>query len=146
MTRAPSYIDEFTKRYLHLLTELKSAATGELYDKIIAHGKALPSFDRALGLENERVKGCQSIMYLKIELIDNKLHLQIHSDALISKGLAALVIELYEGLPLEAPLKCNCTLAQDLHLETTLSPSRVGGFGALIEHLQRQCLKMIMLR
>lgn len=102
-----------------------------LYLEIMRWGKMLPPFDPSLRTEENRVIGCQSLMYLSVEYKEGKLFFSADSDALISKGLAALLIFLYNG---ETPLHILThppTLIAELGLIASLTPGRANGFASL---------------
>jgi cysteine desulfuration protein SufE len=65
--------------------------------KIIELGRQLPPFNPAACTPANLVPGCQSIMYLEASLDHGRLMLNADSEALISKGLAALLIRVYSG-------------------------------------------------
>src|SRR3954468_22775175 len=67
------------------------------YQKIIEMGQKLPPLEDAARIPCNLIPGCQSIMYLKTIYENGKLYFNADSEALISKGLAALLIYVYSG-------------------------------------------------
>lgn len=81
--------------------------------------------------EGNRVHGCQSIMYLHTTLIDGKLTFYAHSDALISRGLAAILLEHYNGKTPKDLLLSEPTFLQEEGIISSLSPTRANGVASL---------------
>ena len=70
----------------------------EKYEYIIDLGKKLPPMDEALKTEETKVKGCMSQVWLvALEQNDNRLKIIADSDAIIVKGLIALVLKIFDG-------------------------------------------------
>lgn len=115
----------------------------EKYIKIIQLGKDLPSMDPIFLTQNNLVTGCQSLLYLVVSCQENILHINAHSDALISRGLAALLIELYNGLSPISLWLHPPTVLKDIDLFSSLSPTRIVGFSSLFNKLQIEAKKYI---
>lgn len=113
------------------------------YKKIIELGQKLPSLDSSYHLPENLVEGCQSIMYLLATSENGKMRFQIYSEALISKGLAALLIFIYNDETPETLLKCPPTIISELGLQQTLTPGRSNGLFNLYLKMQQQALKNI---
>jgi cysteine desulfuration protein SufE len=101
------------------------------YQKIIELGTKLPSLNPAAKIDANLVPGCQSIMYLETIFRDGKIYFNADSEALISKGLAALLIFVYSGQPPEALLRCPPTFLSEIGLQNSLSPARSNGLASL---------------
>ncbi len=115
----------------------------ERYSHVIEMGRALPSIAKEDQVEENRVKGCQSTLYLKVDCIDGHLKLQASSDALISAGLASLLIEVYNGEPPEVVTQCPPLFLKEISLLDALSPGRANGLKSLYQKLQQECLKWL---
>ncbi len=103
----------------------------EIYHKIIQWGQKLPPFDPQWKTPENLVHGCQSVMYLHAWMEEDKLHFAASSDALISAGLAALLLNLYNGKTPQEILSTPPTVLQKLGIVESLSPSRANGLAAL---------------
>ncbi len=115
----------------------------ERYELIISLGQKLPPMNPLYKTKENLVEGCQSNLYLHSSLIDGLLHFETDSDALISKGLAAILIHLYNKEPPEHILKYPPTLLSELAIFTSLSPTRATGLRSLYTRMQKialQCL------
>lgn len=113
----------------------------ERYKKIIELGSTLPAFDLSLKTSNNRVFGCQSEMFLHTLYKDGLLIFYADSDALISKGLAALLISVYSHESPEAVLKCPPSYLSHLQIPQSLSPSRSNGLSSLFLRMQQEAIK-----
>lgn len=116
----------------------------KIYQKIIELGKTLPSISDKYKTSAYLVAGCQSNVYLHAELINKKIYFTAYSEALISSGLAAILIYAYQGQPPEAILKVPPTFLQELSISTSLSPGRSNGLASMYRQMQRLVLKFLM--
>lgn len=118
----------------------------EKYGKIIELGRTLPPLDESLKIEENRVKGCQSQMYLHSEAKEGKVYFHACSDALISSGLAYLLLKVYSGETPEAILKCPPTYLEELGIAESLTPNRASGLYSLHLKMKQEALKCLMNR
>ncbi len=116
----------------------------ELYQTIMEMGRELPPFEESWKTEENLVTGCQSILYLYSALNQDKLFFYAFSDALISKGLAALLISFYNGRTPEDVLKIPPTFIEELNIPQALSPSRAGGLASLHLKMKQQALQHLI--
>ncbi|MCB1108986.1 MAG: SufE family protein [Chlamydiia bacterium] len=114
------------------------------YHTIIELGKSLPPFLPEEQIEDNRVLGCQSQMYLSSTYTDGLVHFKAHSDALISAGLAALLLSIYDMEAPETILKCPPTILQELGIPSIVSPSRANGLLSLYTKMQQFALKYLV--
>ena len=85
-----------------------------------------------------KVKGCVSQVYVVAELVDGRLHWQGDSDAAITKGLLALLIEGLEGLEPAAAVAIDPAFLAETGLQASLTPSRANGFLNILRMMQAQ--------
>ena len=114
----------------------------EKYQFIIDLGRKLSDFDNNLKTEENLVTGCQSEMYLYTFEENSKFYFKLFSDAFISKGLAGILINIFEGEVAEDILKFDSKLFTELSLENILSPSRSNGFYQILTKLKKDVLKI----
>jgi len=109
----------------------------ERYKYIIELGRELPAFDEALQTPARLVKGCQSNVWLDVELRDDSLYFRVTSDAIIVRGLLALVMAAYNNRT-AAQIRAFDIEAyfQQLDLEQHLSPTRGNGLRAIVAKIQ----------
>lgn len=116
----------------------------ERYLKIMELGKQLPKIDPLHKIESNIVKGCQSTMYMRTFSEDGKLFFQADSDALISLGLAALLVYIYSGETAETILKCPPKCLEELGISALLSPSRANGLYSIHLRMKQEALTALM--
>lgn len=108
----------------------------ERYKKIIDKGKALSAYPEQYRTEQNKVRGCQSQVWLFAQVADGKVELFGDSDALIVKGLVALLLEIYSGASAEEILKLEPEFIEKLGFASNLSPSRTNGLFAMIKQIK----------
>lgn len=116
----------------------------QLYEKIIELGRTLPSYPKELKTPEWIVKGCQSVMYLHAEIQEGKLHFQAASEALISAGLASLLLFVYQDESPETILFCPPTFLETLGIHTILSPGRSNGLANLFQQMKQAALRALL--
>ena len=127
---AAQRVDDLTREF----TEL--GGWEARYKRIIEIGKELPEGSAELHSEQYLVKGCQSQVWLHASLDDKGLvQLQADSDALIVKGLAAILLRVYSGLSPQQILDTPPKFIEDLGFKDSLSPSRANGFLSMIKQI-----------
>ena len=107
------------------------------YEKIIDYGKHWPGLSDTEKLEDLKVKGCQSQVWIKAELnSDKKIVFKGDSDALIVKGLVAIVLKIYSDESPETILKTEPQFLRDIGFDSGLSPSRTNGLYSMIKQIK----------
>jgi cysteine desulfuration protein SufE len=114
------------------------------YQKIIELGRQQTSLQSSEKTPENIVKGCQSIMYLTSRLVDGKVFFEAESDALISSGLAAILIKVYSGETPESILKCPPAYLDDLGISASLTPNRANGLYSIHLRMKQDALKLYM--
>lgn len=107
------------------------------YEYLIELGKNLPLIDPAYKTEEYKVKGCQSQVWLKAELKDGKLIYKADSDAVITKGLIALLIRVLSNQEPEKITKANMDFIDKIGMKEHLSPNRANGLSAMINYMKK---------
>lgn len=116
----------------------------ERYEKIIEMGRSLPPFPSSERIPDNLVRGCQSLMYLTCTLKDDILYLNADSDALISKGLAALLLHIYNRASPQTILTTPPAVIKDLKIPALISPGRANGLSALYTRIQKFAMTHIV--
>ena len=107
------------------------------YKKIIDLGKALPELDEQFKTEELKVKGCQSQVWIHASLSDdNRVIYQADSDALIVRGLVALLMKVYSGATPDEILSTEPVFIGEIGLQSHLSPSRTNGLMSMIKQIK----------
>lgn len=121
--------------------ELKSEFTAiasweDRYKRLIEYGKKLESLPKELYDEKFKVRGCQSQVWLHAGLnADQTMNLQADSDALIVKGLVALLLKVYSNATPTEILESTPDFLKELGFEGHLSPSRANGLYAMLKQI-----------
>lgn len=107
------------------------------YKSIIDLGKKLAPLEDSVKIEENIVKGCQSQVWLLAELDSQGLvQFRADSDALIVKGLVALLVDIYSGSTPDEILGNPPTFLKEMGFDQNLSPSRANGLYAMIKKMQ----------
>ncbi len=111
------------------------------YRHIIEMGKQLPPMSEADKIEDLKVRGCQAQVWLKAELhADKTIHFIADSDALIVKGLIAILLKIYSDRTAQEILSTEPQFISALGLAQHLSPSRANGLVAMIKQIKYYAL------
>lgn len=111
------------------------------YKKIIEMGKRLEAYPEQYRTEDNKVKGCQSQVWLYAELdSDQKIKLYADSDALIVKGLVALLLIVYSKSSPDDILSAKPDYIRELGLSSHLTPSRSNGLNAMLKQIHNYAL------
>lgn len=108
----------------------------ERYKKLIEFGKQLPPLPEDLKTEDLKVKGCQSQVWIQARLEQGRVQFQGDSDALLVKGLVAIILYVYSDSTPQEILTTPPDFIQEIGLESKLSPSRANGVFSMIKQIQ----------
>ncbi|MGE5195936.1 MAG: SufE family protein, partial [Anaerolineae bacterium] len=114
--------------------------TAAKYEKLIELGRKRPPFLNIYKVSENLVEGCQSLLYLSTTYKNGLLFFQAESEALISSGLAALLVMTYNEEAPEVVLKCPPSFIEELKLGIALTPGRSNGLANMYLHMQRKAL------
>ncbi len=127
-------IDLLKKKFNTLSTPVQK------YEQIILFGKTLPLIDPKHKTPETLVRGCQSELYIHTEQKQGKLFFTAQTDALISRGLAALLIEIYNGEDVETILSSPPHFLETLGIHASLSPNRSQGISHIYLKMKLQTI------
>ncbi len=108
------------------------------YEYVLWLAKKLQPLPEEFRNDAFKVKGCVSQVYVVGQLVEGKLHWQGDSDAAITKGLLALLIEGMEGLEPAAAAAIDPAFLSETGLQASLTPSRANGFLNILKQMQAQ--------
>ncbi|MBK8983641.1 MAG: SufE family protein [Ignavibacteria bacterium] len=111
------------------------------YEYIIELGKKLPLIDENYKNELYEVKGCQSKVWLNAEMKDGLLYYKADSDAIITKGIISLLIEVLSGNKPEEIKNAEMDFLNKIGLKEHLSPNRANGLNAMINKMKNFAIK-----
>ncbi len=151
MTKIPSYTELtylYEQKHEALLKKFSCAQDPkQMYESIIELGRSLPQISESLKVEKNLVSGCQSEVFLSTKITeDGKVFFEIGSEALISSGLAALLLLIYQGEPAELILLCPPLFVTELGLAKTLSPGRAGGLASIYAKMKQEATYLYLQR
>ena len=105
------------------------------YREIIKQGKKLPELADEYRTEANKVKGCQSQVWLHADLKDGKIYFIADSDASIVKGIISILLKVYSGNTPDDILALKPTFIDEIGLRQHLSMSRSNGLNAMLKQL-----------
>lgn len=105
------------------------------YQYIIDLGKALPAYPDEWKAVEYKIDGCQSQVWLRPEVKDNKLYFSATSDAAIVTGLIAILLRIYSGRSPAEILATQPEFLTALGLDKHLSPTRSNGLNAMLQRI-----------
>ncbi len=108
----------------------------EKYEYIIDLGKELSPIDPDYKTDDYVIKGCQSQVWLHAWKEDNKVHFEADSDAIITKGIIALLIRALDGLAPDEIFQADLKFIDVIGLEEHLSPTRANGLSSMIKQMK----------
>ncbi|MEO9952325.1 SufE family protein [Nonlabens sp.] len=106
------------------------------YEYMIDLGKSLPLIDESLKTEDRIIKGCQSKVWVNAELVDSKIAFTADSDAIITKGIIAILIRAWSGQKPADIIAANTDFIDEIGLKEHLSPTRANGLVSMIKQLK----------
>jgi cysteine desulfuration protein SufE len=112
----------------------------ERYNYLIELGKDLSIIDPAFRKEEYLIRGCQSRVWLNAELIVGKVIYTADSDAIITKGLAALMIRVFTNHTPEEILAADLGFIDVIGLKEHLSPTRSNGLVSMVKQIRYYAL------
>lgn len=106
------------------------------YEYMIDLGKNLPLIDPKYKTEQYLIKGCQSQVWLHADLEQDKVIFTADSDAIITKGIVAILINVFSGQKAIDILEANLDFIDKIGLKEHLSPTRANGLVSMIEQIK----------
>lgn len=110
------------------------------YDYLIDLSKELPVIDEKHRTDQYVIKGCQSRVWVDAHMEDGKIYFNADSDAIITKGIIALLIRVLNGRTPQEILDCDLYFIDRIGLRENLSPTRANGLLAMIKQMKLYAL------
>lgn len=110
------------------------------YNYLIELGKSLPLIDDKYKIESNLIQGCQSRVWLHAEFDGNLVHFTADSDAVITKGIANLLIRAFSGHTPQEILDSSTEFLGEIGLTQHLSPTRSNGMLSMIKQIKMYAL------
>lgn len=108
----------------------------ERYEYIIELGKSLPIIDDQYKLDENLIKGCQSKVWMFSELEKDTVKFTADSDAILTKGIVALLLRVYSGQKPSDILSSDTDFLDKIGLKEHLSPTRANGLVSMIKQIK----------
>lgn len=106
------------------------------YEYMIELGKSLPLIDENYKIDENLIKGCQSKVWVHAELQGNKLLFTADSDAIITKGIVAILIRVFSNQHPSEIIEADTQFIDEIGLKEHLSPTRANGLVSMIKQLK----------
>ena len=108
----------------------------EKYEHLIELGKSLPLIDEQHKTEDNLIKGCQSRVWLHADLKEDKIEYSADSDAIITKGIIALMIRVLNKQKPEDIVNAKLGFIDQIGLKDHLSPTRSNGLVSMVKQMK----------
>lgn len=112
----------------------------EKYEHIIELGKTLPLIDENHKTEDNLIKGCQSRVWLHAEKQDNTIMFTADSDAIMTKGIIALLVRTFSGQKAQDIVEADTDFINQIGLKEQLSPTRANGLVSMVKQMKLYAL------
>ncbi|TBX71167.1 SufE family protein [Flavobacterium silvisoli] len=110
------------------------------YEYIIDLGKGLPLIDEQYKTDDNIIKGCQSKVWLHAEQQDDKVVFTADSDAILTKGIIAILIRAFSNQKATDILEANTDFIDEIGLKEHLSATRANGLVSMIKQIKMYAL------
>jgi cysteine desulfuration protein SufE len=113
------------------------------YEYIIELGKSVPTLAPELKTKERLIEGCQSNVWLATEIKDGKMQFSADSDAIITKGIIGLLIQVYNNESPAAILQTELFFIKEIGLAEHLSPTRANGLLSMVQRMKTEALQSL---
>ena len=112
------------------------------YEYMIDLGKSLPLINENNKTDDRLIKGCQSKVWLDANLKDGKINYTADSDAIITKGIIAILLRVFSNQSPDDILSSNTDFIDKIGLKEHLSPTRANGLVSMVKQLKIYALAL----
>lgn len=113
------------------------------YEHLIDLGKSLPLIDAQYKTEENLIKGCQSRVWMHSDFRDGKMIFTADSDAIITKGMVALLVRVLSHQTPEAIAHARLEFIDRIGLKEHLSPTRANGLVSMINRMKKESIQYL---
>lgn len=110
------------------------------YNYLIELGKSVPEIEPEYRTDQYLIKGCQSRVWLHAEMKDGKVYFTGDSDAVITRGIASMLIRVFSGHEPEEIIKADQSFIDKIGLKEHLSPTRSNGLISMLKQIRLYAL------
>ena len=112
------------------------------YEHLIELGKSLPKIKEEYKTDNRIIKGCQSKVWLHSEKKDDEIIYTADSDAIITKGMVALMVRVLSNQTPQTIINSNLDFINKIGLTEHLSPTRANGLVSMIKQMKLDAMAL----
>ena len=106
------------------------------YEYMIELSKTLDKMDDSLKNDENLIKGCQSKVWLNADFKDGKINFIPHSEAIITKGIIAILLMVFNNKTPDEIIKSDVSFIEKIGLKEHLSPNRANGLYSMIKQIK----------
>ena len=106
------------------------------YEYMIDLGKSLPLINEENKIDSHLIKGCQSKVWLHAEFDDDTINFTADSDAIITKGIIAILLRVFSNQTPKNILNAKTDFIDEIGLKEHLSPTRANGLVSMIKQIR----------
>lgn len=110
------------------------------YEYIIELGKKLPPLDEKYKTDENKVKGCQSTVWLVASEKEGRIYYEADSDAIIVKGLISMLVTVMQGQPAGSILSSKLGFIEEIGMNAHLAQTRSNGLVAMVKQMKNYAL------
>ena len=110
------------------------------YEYLIDLGKKLPPLEDKYKKDENKVRGCQSTVWLVADYVDGRIFYKAESDAMIVKGLISMLIRVLSGQPADAIVNAKLDFIRDIGMMTHLAQTRSNGLLSMVKQMKNYAL------
>lgn len=139
MTAAPrpAQLDKIVQRFARINDPKRR------YEQLLWYAKKLEALPSEAKTPENKVQGCVSQVYITAALEEAKVHFKGDSDAQITKGLLAMLINALNGLSPSEIVQLTPDFIKETQLDVSLTPSRANGFYNIFKLMQKKALLLM---
>ena len=132
------FLTDYNKQIVELIDDFSFFENWEdKYQYLIDLGRNVPKMDEKLKVDENKLKGCQSVVYFSNSVNnDGSINFIANSDAAIVQGLIALMLKVYSGRKPQEILDIDIKFLEQIGLDEHLSPTRKNGLSSLISSIK----------
>lgn len=132
----PAALDKLVQKFARVQDPKKG------YELLLFLAKKLPPIEEGDRVEDNKVPGCVSQVFINAELKDGAVYYRGDSDSQLTKGLAAFLIQGLSGLEPQAIADLSPDFIQQTKLNVSLTPSRANGFYNIFKMMQARAAQL----
>jgi cysteine desulfuration protein SufE len=106
------------------------------YEYIIDMGKKLSPLEEQYRKDENKIKGCQSTVWMHSELKDGRVYYQADSDAIIVKGLVSMLVRVFSGQPAREIVDAPVSFLDEIGMTKHLAQTRSNGLRAMVKQMK----------